>query len=92
MSISKEKVEVPVVKQKDAAILREGLAAACKYVSPQHAKHLMTYLQRYAKAVAEYCECPQQSWVPREGEGMFACLDCGKREKKADPDLALVGK
>jgi len=79
-----------VVLQKHAAILREGLAFACKKAHPLVRPKLIGYLTQYANAVKEYCECPQQSWVPKEGPNTYACLDCGKRVQKEKAQDQIV--
>jgi len=83
----KEIKNISMIKQSDAAILREGLAYAHKYLRPDIAANVLGYLARFANSVREYCECPQQSWMPKEGEGVFACLDCGKRVVKDMPKI-----
>ena len=82
--------KVYVVRQEDAAILREGLAHACRRAHPSVRQHLIGYLSRYAAAVKEYCACPQQVYSPKEGENTFACLDCGKRVQKEKPKLEIA--
>ena len=69
--------EVPMVKQKDARILREALASVHKNAPPQIKQKIVMELKRYAEAVKAYCECLDRSYVSTEAK--FACLDCGKR-------------
>jgi len=68
-----------MVKQEDAAILREALAWVIKKSHPTVARHCDQSLKRYAMNLSAYCKCPQKSYVVAEDKN--ACLDCGKRHE-----------
>jgi len=65
------------VKQKDARLLREGLAAVFKTAPAPVKERIHGILLRYADAVKGYCQCTDRSFVAKER--LFACLDCGRR-------------
>lgn len=77
MSNLDKKTEPPMVRQEDAAILREAIAGVMKN-APRAIQHQCnTALSFYASRVKEYCSHPERSFVAQEQK--FACLDCGHR-------------
>ena len=73
--------EEPVVKQKDARILREALSWCCKHLPIEAQKKTHNALRDYAISVGKYCKCFDRSFVRKEKK--FACLDCGRRHESA---------
>lgn len=79
---SLDRCNEPMVRQKDARILREALAWLHRHSPPRIQHRINTAMLDYAKQVGKYCTCPEKSFI--EKEAAFACLDCGHRHKKAD--------
>lgn len=69
--------DYPTVKQRDAAVLREGLSWCFKHSPPPVQQKIFETLKIYALKVGEYCECTDRADL---GMGNSACLDCGKRQ------------
>lgn len=65
-----------VIKQEDAALLRETLAWCFKRVQPPVQQKIIQTLTVYAAKVGVYCQCPNRADL---GMGKSACLDCGRR-------------
>ena len=80
MTESEKELIEPMVKQKDARILRECLCRIYKTAPALIKQNIHNELKRYAIAVAKYCKCPDRSFV--KDENVFACLDCGTRHQK----------
>ena len=71
------KMNKPIVKQKDARILRECLAWCAKNAPPIVQLKINKSLKDYADAVRRYCTHPDTSFIVKENK--FACIDCGIR-------------
>lgn len=67
-------------EQKHTRILREALARLAKLGHPAINAVVKEGLQSFAREIKSYCKCVEQAWIP--GEGMYGCLDCGKRHLK----------
>lgn len=87
MNDTKQKVELtigqkaePMIKQKDARILRECLCRVYRKAPDLIKQDIHNELKRYAIAVSSYCKCTDRSFV--KDENVFACLDCGTRHQK----------
>lgn len=75
-----------MIRQEDAAILRETLAWCFKHAPVQVQRKIHDALLRYSKAVESYCEHSQETYIAAEKR--IACLDCGRRRLKTDLEIA----
>lgn len=65
----------PLVLQRDARVLREGLAKVFKMVPPPIQQEINNILGLYARNVAVYCQHPETAFVAMRG--CKVCIDCG---------------
>lgn len=65
----------PTVLQRDARVLREGLAKVFKMVPPPIQQEINNILSLYARNVSVYCQHPEMAFVPMRG--CKVCIDCG---------------
>lgn len=74
-AVIEEPDETPVVRHKDARLLREGISKVYNLVrDPVVQIYTTAVLRNYAKAVLPYCRHPEAAWVERER--VYKCLDC----------------